>query len=132
MGYALPNGSIMSFAVPSAPPVAFTAVGGAADIRFTTTGAQFKVDDVVLVRADFANIDALVLKVNIVDGNTVVCTGVRGDSVPVATGGTLTKLADSDFIPLPNITGVANTGGEQQTITIQPENHHRISVVRLH
>lgn len=122
MGFALPNGATVFVGSKLATPVAVTGVSNAAGAVFTVAnGHGLAVGDVVLVSSGWALIDSLVVRVT-AQTTTSVTIGVINSTdtnfFPAGSGaGSLSKVAE--WTEIPQITEVAQSGGDQQYTQIQ-------------
>lgn len=123
MGYAIPNGSKVRAAFPTATPIAFTGITNGASIGFTVSAVSgITVGDVVFVKSPSAVLNGMVLVVKTATGTTVTCDGLDSSDVndfPAGTTGSLTPVKAADWNEIPLITTVAVAGGEQQTQSVQ-------------
>ncbi|WP_075180584.1 phage tail protein [Pantoea sp. 1.19] len=122
MGFALPNGATIFVGSKLATPVAVTSVSNASGAVFTVaSGHGLAVGDVVLVSSGWTLVDSLVARVT-AQTTTSVTIGVINSTdtnfFPVGTGaGSLTKVVE--WTEIPQITEVAQSGGDQQYTQIQ-------------
>lgn len=122
MGFALPNGATVFVGSKLAAAVAVTAVSNANSAVFTVaTGHGLAVGDVVLISSGWSLIDNLVARVS-AQTATSVTIGVINSSdtnyfAAGAGAGSLRKV--TEWTEIPQITEVAQSGGDQQYTQIQ-------------
>ncbi|GEM_PF-325144 len=122
MGFALPNGSHVYLASGYDPAVPFTGATNAEHAVVTVeSGGGFASGDVVHVNCDWTGIDNVVALVDAVAGSAVTLRNINTTNTgkfPAGGGsGTLRKV--TEWTEIPQITEVANAGGEQNTTQIQ-------------
>lgn len=122
MGFALPNGSHVYLASGYDPAVPFTGATNAEHTVVTVeSGGGFASGDVVHVNCDWTGIDNVVALVDAVAGSAVTLRNINTTNTgkfPAGGGsGTLRKV--TEWTEIPQITEVANAGGEQNTTQIQ-------------
>ncbi|WP_199062863.1 phage tail protein [Serratia sp. ASV30] len=122
MGFALPNGATVFAGAPTAPGVVTTAVSNANGAVFTVaTGHTLKVGDIVMVRSGWGLIDSLVAKITAQVDTSITIGAINTTDVsffPVGGGkGSLQKIAS--WTQIPQITEVAQSGGDQQYVQVQ-------------
>lgn len=122
MGFALPNGATVFAGAATAPAVTTTAVSNANGAIFTVaTGHGLSVDDIVMVRSGWGLIDNLVAKISASTDTSVTIGAINSTDVgffPAGVGkGSLLKI--SSWTQIPQITEVAQAGGDQQYVQVQ-------------
>lgn len=122
MGFALPNGATVFVGSKLAAAVAVSAVSNANGAVFTVaTGHGLVVGDVVLISSGWALIDNLVARVSAQTATSVtigVINSTDTNFFPAGSGGgSLRKV--SEWTEIPQITEVAQSGGDQQYTQIQ-------------
>ncbi|KQN63629.1 phage tail protein [Erwinia sp. Leaf53] len=121
MGFALPNGATV-FVGQSAAAIAVTGVSNANGAVFTVaTGHNLAVGDEVLISSGWSLIDSLVARVSAQTATSVTIGVIDSTNVsyfPAGSGvGSLKKI--SSWTEIPQITEVANSGGDQQYAQVQ-------------
>lgn len=122
MGFALPNGATVFVGSKLAAAVAVSAVSNANGAVFTVaTGHGLAVGDVVLISSGWALIDNLVARVTAQTATSVTIGVINSNDTnffPAGSGGgSLRKV--SEWTEIPQITEVAQSGGDQQYTQIQ-------------
>ncbi|MEL5375430.1 phage tail protein [Serratia marcescens] len=122
MSFALPNGATVFAGIPATSTVATTAVSNANGAVFTlATGHGLKIGDIVIVNSGWGLIDDLVAKITASTDTSVTIGAINTSDVkffPAGIGkGALTKVAN--WIQIPQITEVAQSGGDQQYAQVQ-------------
>jgi hypothetical protein len=122
MGFALPNGATVFAGAATAPGVATTAVSNANGAVFTVaTGHNLKVGDIVMVSSGWGLIDNLVAKITASLDTSVTIGVINSTDVgffPEGGGkGALHKI--TSWTQIPQITEVAQSGGDQQFVQVQ-------------
>lgn len=122
MGFALPNGATVFVGSELDDAIPVTAVSNADGAVFTVaTGHGLAVDDVVLITSGWGLIDNLVARVTAQTATSVTIAVINStDENFFATGsgiGSLRKV--SAWTEIPQITEVAQSGGDQQYVQIQ-------------
>lgn len=122
MGFALPNGSTVFVGSALAKAVPVTQVSNAEGAVFTLTeGHGLAVGDIVLVRSGWSFINNLVAKITDVNTGSVTISAIDSSDTnyfPAGGGaGSLQKI--TAWTEIPQITEVAQSGGDQQYVQIQ-------------
>lgn len=122
MGFALPNGAGIYLAKTYETEVAVTAVSNAVDAVLTVaTGHDIAEGDIVQLTSSWGALNDLAAKVTASTTTSLTLGSIdtsNTDRFAVGGGvGTVKKIAS--WIEIPQITEVANSGGDQQMIQIQ-------------
>ncbi|WP_114195488.1 phage tail protein [Edaphovirga cremea] len=122
MGYALPNGATVHIASAYDTKLIVSGISNAASAVVTTSAAHtLKVGDIIQLSSGWSSLDNIVARISVVAGSTLTLEDINttdtGTYAPGAGGGSLRKIVS--WAELPQITEVANAGGEQQNIQVQ-------------
>ncbi|NUU68425.1 phage tail protein [Enterobacteriaceae bacterium BIT-l23] len=122
MGFALPNGSHVYLASEYADAVPFTDITNAENAVITVASATgLQEDDIVHITSGWSGISDVVAKITAVDGTSVTLGNIDTTNVnkyPAGSGAGSIRVV-SEWTELPQITEVANAGGDQNTTQIQ-------------
>lgn len=122
MGYALPNGATVHIAKEYEEAITVSGISNAASAVVTTSSPhELVVGDIIQLSSNWSSLDNIVARVSVASGSTFTLDGVDTlDTNRFSAGGgsgSLRKILSWE--ELPQITEVANAGGEQQNIQIQ-------------
>lgn len=121
MGFALPNGAHVYIASEYEDSIKFTGITNAKSAVITTSGGVLAVGDIVHITSGWSGIDNVVAKVTEASGNAVTLGNIdttNTNKYPAGSGaGSVKKVAS--WTEIPQITEVANAGGDQNTVQIQ-------------
>lgn len=122
MGFALPNGATVFVGSELDDAIPVTAVSNADGAVFTVaTGHGLAVDDVVLITSGWGLIDNLLARVSAqtVTSVTIAVINSTDENFFAAGSGTGSLRKVSAWTEIPQITEVAQSGGDQQYVQIQ-------------
>lgn len=124
MAFQLPNGSIVQVGSELADPIAITAATNAKGVTFTVEDVtDLAENDEIMITSGWALINYLVARISAIDSEAkTVTVGVIDTSdtnfFPAGNGvGSLQKI--TGWTVIPQITEVAQSGGDQQYIQVQ-------------
>ena len=121
MAYQLPNGSTFDFASGYTPFFTITAITRAANAVFTAAGHTLTVNQIVMIKSGWWDIDGRAFKVSAVAGNTFTLLGADTTDTKRNAGtfyGTVRGV--STWVPVPQILNLGLSGGEQQYTSFSP------------
>ncbi|AKJ41475.1 phage tail protein [Pragia fontium] len=122
MSFALPNGAHLYLAATYEPELIITDISNAEEAVLTVDGKHtIQVGDVVQLKSGWSALDNMVAKVSKVADMSITLGNVnttnKGKFAVGGGAGSLKKI--KSWIELPQITEVANSGGDQQTVQVQ-------------
>lgn len=121
MAYQLPNGSTFDFASGYTPFFTITAITRAANAVFTAAGHTFTVNQIVMIKSGWWDIDGRAFKVSAVTANTFTLAGANTTDTKRNAGtayGTVRGV--TAWVQVPQILTLDLSGGEQQYTTYSP------------
>lgn len=121
MAYQLPNGSTFDFAASYTPFFSITAITRAANAVFTAAGHTLTVNQIVMIKSGWWDIDGRAFKVSAVSGSTFTLAGADTTDTKRNAGtfyGTVRGV--STWVQVPQILSLNLSGGEQQYTTYSP------------
>jgi len=121
MAYQLPNGSTFEFASAYTPFFTITAVTRAANAVFTATGHTLTVNQIVMIKSGWWDLDGRAFKVTAVSGATFTLGGADTTDTK-RNAGTIygTVRGVTTWVQVPQILSLSLGGGEQQYTTYSP------------
>lgn len=121
MAYQLPNGSTFEFASGYTPFFNITAITRSANAVFTTTGHTLTVNQIVMIKSGWWDIDGRAFKVSAVTTTTFTLAGADTTDTKRNAGtayGTVRGV--TAWVRVPQILNLELSGGEQQYTTYSP------------
>lgn len=121
MAYQLPNGSTFDFASGYTPFFTITAITRATNAVFTAAGHTLTVDQIVMIKSGWWDIDGRAFKVTAVTTNTFTLSGADTTDTK-RNAGTLygTVRGVTAWTKVPQILNLDLSGGDQQYTTYSP------------
>lgn len=121
MAYQLPNGSTFDFASGYTPFFTITAITRSANAVFTAAGHTLTVNQIVMIKSGWWDLDGRAFRVSAVTGNTFTLSGADTTDTKRNAGtvyGTVRGV--TTWVQVPQILNLDLTGGEQQYTTYSP------------
>ena len=121
MAYQLPNGSTFEFASGYTPFFTITAISRAANAVFTAAGHNLTVNQIVMIKSGWWDIDGRAFRVTAVTGTTFTLAGADTTDTKRNAGtayGTVRGVLT--WVKVPQILNLDLSGGEQQYTTYSP------------
>ena len=121
MAYQLPNGSTFEFASGYTPFFTITAITRAANAVFTATGHTLTVNQIVMIKSGWWDIDGRAFRVSAVTATTFTLAGADTTDTK-RNAGTIygTVRGVTAWVQVPQILNLSLSGGEQQYTTFSP------------
>lgn len=122
MGFALPNGAHVYLASGYGSPITFTGATNAENAVITVSAAgDLAVGDIVHVSSNWTGIDNVIAKIDAIAGTAVTLRNINTSNKNkfAAGGGSGSVRKVKEWTELPQITEVAKSGGDQNTVQIQ-------------
>jgi hypothetical protein len=121
MAYQLPNGSTFDFASGYTPFFTITAITRSKDAMFTAAGHTLTVNQIVMIKSGWWDIDGRAFKVSKVSGITFTLAGADTTDIKRNSGtfyGTVRGV--TDWVKVSQILSLNLSGGEQQYTSYSP------------
>ena len=120
MGFKLPNGATYEHAATYAPPLTVSDISNATEAVATVTGATLAVGDIVLVSSGWTLLSGRVARVKAATATAITLEGINTTDTQVypAKGGVGTLKKVLTWVPIPQVTDVAPSGGDQNYTTV--------------
>lgn len=121
MAYQLPNGSTFEFASGYTPFFTITAITRAANAVFTAPGHTLTVNQIVMIKSGWWDVDGRAFKVSAVTATTFTLAGADTTDTKRNAGtafGTVRGVIT--WVQVPQILNLGLSGGEQQFTTYSP------------
>lgn len=121
MAYQLPNGSTFEFASGYTPFFTITAITRAANAVFTAPGHTLTVNQIVMIKSGWWDVDGRAFKVSAVTATTFTLAGADTTDTKRNAGtafGTVRGVIT--WVKVPQILNLGLSGGEQQFTTYSP------------
>lgn len=122
MGYALPNGATVHIALKYGAEIAISDISNTSPAIISAgTEHGLQVDDVIQLDVGWSNMNNLVIRVSEITDDKITLDGIDTTNTErfTAGGGIGTMRKVEEWIEIPQITEVSNSGGEQQNTQIQ-------------
>lgn len=120
MGYKLPNGGTFQHAATYAAALAFATISNATEAVATVVGGTIAVGDIVLLTSGWSKLDSKVVRIKAATATAITLEGVDTSDTqifPVGGGaGTMRKILT--WVPVPQVTDVNFSGGEQNYLDV--------------
>lgn len=121
MAYQLPNGSTFEFASGYTPFFTVTAITRAANAVFTASGHTLTVNQIVMIKSGWWDIDGRAFRVSAVTATTFTLAGADTTDTKRNAGTAFgTVRGVTAWVPVPQILNFELSGGEQQYTTYSP------------
>jgi hypothetical protein len=121
MAYQLPNGSTFDFASVYTPYYTITAITRAANAVCTAAGHTLTVNQIVMIKSGWWDLDGRAFRVSAVSGSTFTLSGADTTDTKRNAGtayGTVRGV--TTWVQVPQILSLNLSGGEQQYTTFSP------------
>lgn len=122
MGYALPNQATVHIALNYGSEIIITDISNASPAIISAgTDHGLVVGDVIQLDVGWSNLNNLVIRVSEISEDKITLEGIDTSDIErfAVGGGTGTMRKVEEWIEVPQITEVSNSGGEQQNTQIQ-------------
>lgn len=121
MAYQLPNGSTFEFASGYTPFFTVTAITRAANAVFTAAGHTLTVNQIVMIKSGWWDIDGRAFRVSAVSGSTFTLAGADTTDTKRNAGTNYGKVRGvTTWVQVPQILTLDLSGGEQQYTSYSP------------
>ncbi|MNC26873.1 Phage tail protein [compost metagenome] len=121
MAYQLPNGSTFEFASGYTPYYTITAITRAANAVCTAAGHTLTVNQIVMIKSGWWDLDGRAFRVSAVSGSTFTLAGADTTDTKRNTGTNYGSVRGvTTWVQVPQILNLTLSGGEQQYTTFSP------------